>query len=513
MRNGGAQACASSLINDEIGYTVQRRILCLVNNAAFSRSYFEQLAPFLNRRGYEVVFALDSHLSDVLYADERPINGAWYFTDFIRSQIGDSAPAGGAETHSWSSLLSDFDRFVTMDIAAPLHPDTGISYRQIPGLLEAFFERVFAAERPNAVLYEQVSNSFAMAAHCESVRAGVPFCSLCSSRIAGRIEVSLTGGLEDHRAVGEINDCAAAGSISSESYEIAANYIRTIDQQSPDYMMGQGAGQALAQLSLSKKYLRLDKIRHAMRGWRYRRKYRDDYRLAYQHGDPVLLSYAYMMRALRRRVRSYSVAQLYQTQVQEEPFFLYPLHSHPEASTSVLAPDFIDEFGVIRSIAFRLPVSMRLYVKEHPSAVAAQPRWFYEQLAALPNVHLLAAHLPTKELIRRSRGVVCLTSTMGFEAAVLNKPVIAFGDVLYGYFPNVRMVRDFSALDEALRWAIDYQPVAADKLLTATAAYVEFGAPGTFDFFASLGDESALSSVADAVASRLDAELSVRADS
>lgn len=486
-----------------------RKILCLVNAAPYCRPYFEQLAPLLQRAGYDVVFALDSHLTDVHYAADRPLPNAWYFTDFIRAQRAAGTYTDGG-THSWSSLLSDFDRFLTQEIPETLRADTGVTYRQIPGLLASFFAHVFEAERPCAVLYEQVSNSFAIAAHQESVRAGVPFCSVCPSRIGGRIEVSLTGAFEDHRTVAAIQARAADGAISSASYQIAADFIRTIDQQVPDYMKGQAAGQALAQLSLRRKYLRMDKFRLVYRSWKYRTRYREDCRLAYQHGDPVLLSLAYVKRAIRRRLRSSRVAGFYRTEVQDEPFLLYPLHSHPEASTSVLAPDFLDEFSVIRSIAFRLPVGVRLYVKEHPSAIAAQPTWFYRQLATLPNVQLLAAHLPVKALIRRSRGVVCITSTLGFEAAVLNKPVIALGDVLYGYFPNVRMVRDYSGLDTALQWLLDYRPVAPQQLLDATAAYVEFGAPGSFDFFASLGDTAALGSVAAAIATRLDAALGGR---
>lgn len=487
-----------------------RKILCLVNSAAYSRNYFEELRPYLQQRGYQVVFAVDSHLSDVLYGDGKPLADAHYFTDFVNEHLRRGAPLSSSPRLSWMSLLSDFDRFLTMDIPVPLR-DSRVSFQQIPGLLADFFARIFAVERPCAVLYEQVSNSFAIAAYHESLAAGAPFCSLCPSRFAGRIEVSMTGAFEDHVAVGAIRDHAAAGSISQQSYEIAAEYIRTIDHQVPDYMKPHGAGHALGELSLLKKYVRMDKLQVLIRSLRYRKQHPDDLRVSYQYGDPLAVSYARVRRAFWRRLRAGAVAKFYRTTALDEPFLIYPLHSHPEASTSVLAPDFIDELSVIRSIAFRLPVGVRLYVKEHPSAVAAQPLSFYRQLAALPNVRLLAAHLPAKELIRKSRGVVCITSTLGFEAAVLNKPVIALGDVLYGYFPNVRMVKDYTAFDAALDWAINYQKVPAEDLLVATAAYVEFGAPGSFDFFASLGDAAALQSVAEAVVSRLDRWIQERA--
>lgn len=488
-----------------------RKIVCLINSAAFSRPYFEQLAPHLRDLGYDVVFVLDSHMSDVLYANDTSIPNGWYFTDFMLEWLRNgSKPPVSPTAHRWTSLYSDFDRFLTMEIEPPLARDCPVSYSQIPGLLGQFFEKIFAAEKPVAVLYEQVSNCFAIAAYEQTLKAKIPFCSLCPSRIAGRIEISMTGAIEDFVRVGEIYRSADHGAISQESFDIAANYIRTIDQQVPDYMKPLSLGHTIGELSISKKYLRWDKFRHVLRSWRYRTRHKEDCALAFQHGDPIKLSKAYFKRAFLRRVRSRFVAKYYQTQVHNEPYLLYPLHFHPEASTSVLAADFIDELSVIRAISFRLPTGMRLYVKEHPSAIALQPRSFYRQLDALPNVHLLAAGLPAKELARRSKGVICLTSTLGFEAAVLNKPVITFGDVLYGYFPNVRMIRDYSALDAALRWALDYAPVPPEQLLKATAAYVQFGAPGSFDFKGSLGDAAALRSAAMAVVQGIDAENAAR---
>jgi len=483
---------------------MRRRILVLINAAPYSRPYFEQLEAHLNAFGFDVVFALDSHLTDVFYDDTRKLPNSWYLTDFTRDLLrgGETLPEGNL---TWNTMFSDFDRFLTMDIPPPLGNASPLRYSQVPELMRRFFARIFEVEKPCAVLYEAVSNCYAFAAYHAALQAHIPFASLFPSRIAGRIEISMTGGLEDHVEVGRTYRDADKGTLSEEAIEIAQNYIRTIDQQVPDYMKPRGAGHAIAEMSITRKYLRLEKFRHVMRSLRYVRNHKEDCALAFQHGNPLRLSVAYFKRAALRRLRALSITRYYQTTALDESFLLYPLHFHPEASTSVLAQDFIDELSLIKSIAFRLPTNMRLYVKEHPSAVALQPRSFYKQLATLPNVRLLASGMSAKALIRRSRGVVCVTSTLGFEAAVLNKPVISFGDVLYGYFPNVRMIREYSALDAALKWVVDYQPVPPAELLKATAAYVEFGAPGSFDFRGSLGDEAALKSVAQEFAKRLEA--------
>lgn len=478
-------------------------ILCLVNAAAYARPYFEHLAPHLKKMGYRVVFALDSHLTDVVYADNRELQDAWYFTDFVRNHPDSEWENANAGDLQWTPLFSDFDRFLTMEIEPPLRKDGPLKYEHIPAALRAFFNKIFETEAPAAVLYEPVSNSFAMAAHERAQAFGVPFLSLSPSRIPGRIEVSVTGALRDHETIGMLYRASRQGAVSNESRNMAREYIASIDAKIPDYMKTNG----LDRTSLTKKYLNHAKIAHFLRGWRYRRLHPEDCALAYQHGDPVKLSLAYFRRSLKRRLRISSVLKHYVRNLPSENFLLYPLHFHPEASTSVWAADHVEELSNIQAISFRLPTNVKLYVKEHPSAVALQPVSFYKKLSALPNVRLLAPELPTKELVRKSLGVVCLTSTAGFEAAVLNKPVIVFGTVFYSYFPNVTKINGYSDLTKALDWALHYRRVAPEELVEATAAYIEYGSPGRFDFRTTCGDATALETVAKLIRQRLEAHL------
>jgi hypothetical protein len=476
-----------------------KRILCLINAAAYARPYFEQLAVQLRGLGHEVFFVLDSHLSDVLYAGDQVLEGARYFTDFTRQRLAAGGPAIDPGDTRWSPLFSDFDRFATMRIAPPLDSRSALQYEQVPALLREFFLETFDTCRPDAIVYEPVSNSFAIAAYECASNAGIPFLSLSPSRIPGRIEVSVTGALRDNETIREIYRGSGARRISEESRAIARNYCAEIDSKVPDYMKTNG----LDHVGLAGKYLKWGKIAHFLRGWRYSRRYKSDCALAYQHGNPVRLSVAYFRRSLERRLRHSAVARHYGEEVAGENYLLYPLHFHPEASTSVASPDFVDEIAVIKALAFRLPTGVKLYVKEHPSAVALQPVSFYEQLSCFPNVRLLGPGRPTKTLVRNSRGVVCLTSTVGFEAAVLNKPVLVLGNVFYSYFPNVRQVGGYSEMTAALDWALAYRPLTEAELIEATAAYVEFTAPGSFDFRVSLGNAKALEAMARLIDSRL----------
>lgn len=484
-------------------------ILCLANSAAYSRTFFEELQPHLESRGFDVVFALDSHLSDILYANGKALPDAWYFTDFCASQTPPSETELKRDDLRWSLLLSDFDRLLTIDIPVPLANSERLAYAHVPLLLERFFTDIFDAVGPVAVLYEQASNSFALAANEIAKARDVPFFSLAPARVTGRVEISPTGALRDYVAVHRIWEKVKRRGGSAEARAVAENYIRTVEEQVPDYMRVGGDGEILARTGLWSKYANLGKLRHIQRILTYRRKYRDELSLNYQFGDPLVISWSLFRRSWRRRMRVRHVSKLYREAPSGGPYFLYPLHFHPEASTSVLAPDFIDELSVIKAIAFRLPAHVKLLVKEHPSAVALQPLDFYRQLDALPNVELIGPGANAKHLARDAIGVICVTSTLGFEAAALNKPVVCLGDVLYGYFPNVRMITHYGDLRSAIDWAMNYTAIDPDEIMTAMTAYVEFTDKGSFSFTGSLGDSAALENLAKIIAGRLTGRRSI----
>ncbi len=473
-----------------------RNFVLLINSAAFSREYFTEFGRSLEKLGAGATFVLESHLSDVMSGGGNALANSRYFTDFCKAWQASGAALPAVPDVPWSVVLSDFDRFLTYEMVPPLTQGGRMDYAEVLALLDAFFDQIFDELQPAGVVYEQVSNSFAMSAYRVAKRRGIPFFSIAPARIAGHIEISPTGALRDHELLDGILAAVRRDGIRPESRRVAEDYIESVERRVPDYMLKGGDGAVLMDTGLFGKYANREKFDRIVRSIRYRRDHRDDMALAYQTGDPLRVSWALFRRSVKRRLRGAAVAKLFQHEVKAKRFFLYPLHYHPEASTSVLASDYIDELTVIKAIAFRLPTDVKLVVKEHPSATALQPLSFYRELDALPNVELVAPGLNSKSLARRAIGVVCLTSTLGFEGAALNKPVICLGDVLYGYFPNVRMIEHFGDLSDALDWAMAYQPIDPERIVEAMAAYVEYIDPGSFSFKGSLQDTAAIDHVA-----------------
>ncbi len=137
-----------------------------------------------------------------------------------------------------------------------------------------------------------------------------------------------------------------------------------------------------------------------------------------------------------------------------ESYVLFAMQVEPEVSTSVFAPYCTDQVGVVEDIARGLPVDTVLYVKEHPVMMGRRSVKDYQRLKRVPNVRLLAAGLSTSHLISGAAAVVVITSTVGWEAVVQDRPVIVLGNVWYDGCGLVEKVRAVSEGPDALERAL-----------------------------------------------------------
>jgi hypothetical protein len=125
-------------------------------------------------------------------------------------------------------------------------------------------------------------------------------------------------------------------------------------------------------------------------------------------------------------------------------FVYFPLHYQPELTTTPLGGDSSDQLYVIERLSQNLPEGVNLVVKEHPSQFAKvlsgdQGRFsgFWGLANKLENVIICPLDTSSMSLVKRSRAVVTITGTAGWEAIVNNKPCIVFGYAWYGAFPTV----------------------------------------------------------------------------
>ena len=164
-----------------------------------------------------------------------------------------------------------------------------------------------------------------------------------------------------------------------------------------------------------------------------------------------------------------------------EPFVFFPLHYQPEASTLIWSPYFVDQLAVIENIAKSIPVTHKLYVKEHFSSIGRRPSGYYKRIKSLPNVRLIAPDVDSHALIQRSGLNIVITSTVGWESILYERPVIVLGNVFYKYSGLAYQVTDMTELPDVIRRAMNSELVDREKLLKFIAAIYWGSYPGKFN--------------------------------
>jgi len=127
-------------------------------------------------------------------------------------------------------------------------------------------------------------------------------------------------------------------------------------------------------------------------------------------------------------------------------FCLYALHTQPESSIDVAGSYFSDQVALITFIARSIPISHELYVKIHPTDVDGKSLLFYRRIARLPGVRLINYDVDSRQLVQRASIIFTLTGTIGYEAALLGRPVVTFANNFFNQMPTVRHCDSLSTL-------------------------------------------------------------------
>ena len=159
--------------------------------------------------------------------------------------------------------------------------------------------------------------------------------------------------------------------------------------------------------------------------------------------------------------------------------FIFPLQYRPEASTSVLSPYYENDIEVIKNIAFSLPHGSWLYVKEHEGSVGNRKLSFYKEILTYPNVRLLDIYFPVKENWSLFKGVITLTSTMGFEALQNGVPVILLGNTFYQEYNDVIRISGWEQLPNELNKLARKQKGVSNKNILKK--YLDYCFEGSFN--------------------------------
>ena len=130
----------------------------------------------------------------------------------------------------------------------------------------------------------------------------------------------------------------------------------------------------------------------------------------------------------------------------------YPMHFEPEATLFYMSTYYENQLALVENLLKCLPENEFLVVKEHPAQAGFLLQNCWRKLKdRFPNLMLIKAEVSSKEIILKSKIVITLVSTAGFEALVLDKPVIVLGKIYFDVFDGVNYCSTFEEIYDLLR--------------------------------------------------------------
>jgi len=298
------------------------------------------------------------------------------------------------------------------------------SYERVLSILEIClreFERMVEEYKPDVVVFESVDSIATNVLHIVASKAGIPCFLTEPSRIPGRTAF-FQDRYQEWRGLAKTCREMQARGLTTDERAHAEEFLLEFQTRQPQ------ASQLLPWMSPVPKWMDFSLFGDAFN------RFLQDPRNPNLVGPLQLLA-----RRVTRQIRHYGSEWLryFEQPVPDEKFVLFPLHLQPEVSTLVMAPFYVDQIALIEDIAKSLPIGYRLYVKEHFVMLGRRPLEDYRRIRDLYNVRLISPHSDSFKLVKQARAVTTITSTMGWEAILFEKPVISFGEPFYSAYPQV----------------------------------------------------------------------------
>ena len=235
---------------------------------------------------------------------------------------------------------------------------------------------------------------------------------------------------------------------SDEELKESIDYIKDFREKS-DIMNPEFAGSVTAQYERDS----IIWILRVMRGkWNYfwnqditagNLKFKKKSRMLYAPSKPYLKHYWDTM--MRKRKFLVPNNGYFEPPVEGENYVYMPLHLIPESSVFVKASFYVDELNLIEQVSKSLPLGWKLYVKEHQAMLGERDPEFYRKAGEIANVRVVRVNYykDPKPWIVKAKGVVTITGTAAYEAALLGKRSIVFGNVPYSLIEGITVLHSF----------------------------------------------------------------------
>lgn len=405
-------------------------------------SYLINLANKLTQKGNEIIFLLDNELFVNASFVKLDAYKTYYFEKWCMNYNDQNYKDIDITLCNEAAYIN----FTRLEIVNAKKGVKNFSNSVTNGLLKKLFyfiDDVVDIENVDCMIYETVSSSLSYMAYHVSVKRKIPYVGWIMSRIPGRFDLLDNPFGNIDKLISRYKNIKIED-ISEVELNIISEYLTQVSQVKPDYMKNNHFNMHtnyviwyLERIKIVLKTL-VEVLMTNTRNYHYM-KY------------PLEAKYCNAKYCIKRQIKLPFISHKFQEINYNEKYFVFPLHYQPEASTGVCAPFYCNQVDVIRNIAFSLPIGTMLYVKDHPNGIGFMSLREYNQIFELPNVKYINPEANNKELISHSIGVVTITSTMGYEALLMQKPVLTLGKVFYNAHPYCNHILGYEQLPGSLQ--------------------------------------------------------------
>lgn len=148
------------------------------------------------------------------------------------------------------------------------------------------------------------------------------------------------------------------------------------------------------------------------------------------------------------RIINFKINKNWSTKIEEKtkPKIFIPLQWYPEATIEYWVSDIVmtDFENVLLKFIKKLSLEFTIIIKEHPAAIGYRNSNLIKKVNNHLNedIYCVPPEIPSNYIISKIDAVLIWTGTVGFEAALRNKPIFTIGKPYYAYgrfFKNVSL--------------------------------------------------------------------------
>jgi hypothetical protein len=207
---------------------------------------------------------------------------------------------------------------------------------------------------------------------------------------------------------------------------------------------------------------------------------RMSYKKDYYHINPFRIGF--FGRSKIKRLRKKNLLNEFKRKQESvdlaKKYVYYALHFEPERTTNPDGGDFHDQVIAITRLRKLLPDDIDIFVKEHPSQFYMADKGsrgrsplFYDLIKSVNGVKLVSENINSLELVKHSIFVATISGSVAFEAAVMNKKALIFGDSWFNGCPNITSWSDNFSFESITKEGISETREIINFLLSEKELY------------------------------------------